>query len=189
MAGSQGLQKKFHELVMVNPHQVRSYDKQEIIETLKRRADSGGMVVFNQDIYLRDPIGSKFADIVFPAATWGEVDFVRANGERRLRLYQKFYDAPGDSKPDWWIIARLAKRMGYDGFDWKTSNDVCEESSRFSRGNRKAYHMIKVAAQREGVKRCTRSCASTAPTVFRARPFITTTPASCSAPSACTTPR
>ncbi len=150
MCGSQGLQKKFHELVVANPNQVRSYDKQEIINTLKARADSGGMVVFNQDIYLRDPIGSKFADIVLPAATWGEEDFVRANGERRLRLYQKFYDPPGDSKPDWWIIAELAKRMGFDGFDWKDSNEVCEESSRFSRGNRKAYHMIKVAAHREG---------------------------------------
>ena len=30
------------------------------------------------------------------------------------------------------------------------ANEVCEESSRFSRGNRKAYHMIKVAAHREG---------------------------------------
>ena len=40
--------------------------------------------------------------------------------------------------------------MGFDGYDWKDSNEVCEESSRFSRGNRKAYHMIKVAAHKEG---------------------------------------
>ncbi len=150
MSGSQGLQKRFHELVTVNPNQVRSYDKQSIIDTLKARADSGGMVVINQDIYLRDPIGAKFADIVFPAATWGEEDFMRANGERRLRLYQKFYDAPGEAKPDWWIIAQLAKKMGFDGFDWKNSNDVAEESARFSRASRKAYHMIKVAAHIEG---------------------------------------
>lgn len=150
MTGSQGLQRKFEELVTHNPNQVRSFDKEEIIKTLKARADSGGTVVINQDIYLRDPIGARFADIVFPAATWGEEDFIRANGERRLRLYKKFYDAPGDSKPDWWIIAQLAKRMGFDGFDWKNSNDVAEESSRYSRGNRKAYHMIKVAAHAEG---------------------------------------
>lgn len=150
MCGSQGLQKKFHELVLSNPHQVRSYDKQEIIDTLKARADSGGMVVINQDIYLRDPIGAKFADIVFPAATWGEEDFMRANGERRLRLYSKFYDAPGQAKPDWWIIARLAQRMGFDGFDWKNSNDVAEESSRFSRKGRKSYHMVKVYAHKHG---------------------------------------
>ena len=60
-----------------NPHQVCSWDKQKIIDTLKARTDSGGMVVVNQDIYLRDPIGSRYADVVFPAATWGEEDFVR----------------------------------------------------------------------------------------------------------------
>ncbi len=97
-----------------------------------------------------DPIGSRYADVVFPAATWGEQNFVRANGERCIRLYQKFYDAPGDAKPDWWIIANLAKRMGFSGFDWDNANEVCEESSRFSRGNRKACHMIKVAAHQEG---------------------------------------
>ncbi len=150
MAGSNGLQKKFHELVVANPNQVKSKDKAEIIKTLKARADSGGMVVINQDIYLRDPIGAKFADIIFPAATWGEDDFMRANGERRLRLYQKLADAPGEAHPDWWIISQLAKRMGFDGFDWKNSNDVAEEASRFSRGGRKAFHMIKVAAHKEG---------------------------------------
>jgi arsenite oxidase large subunit len=150
MCGSQQLAQSFRELVSANPHQVRSYDKKEIIETLKKRADSGGMVVINQDIYLVDPIGAQFADIVFPAATWGEEDFMRANGERRLRLYSKFYDAPGDSKPDWWIIAQLAKRMGFDGFDWKNSNEVAEESARFSRGSRKDFNMVKVAAHREG---------------------------------------
>ncbi len=150
MCGAQGLYKKFNELVVNNQHQVSSWDKDDIIETLKKRADSGGTVVISQDIYLRDPIGSRFSDVIFPAATWGEEDFVRANGERRIRLYQKFYDAPGSAKPDWWIIAQLAKKMGFSGFDWKNSNDVCEESSRFSRGNRKAYHMIKVAAHAEG---------------------------------------
>lgn len=44
----------------------------------------------------------------------------------------------------------MAKRMGFNGFDWKNSNEVCEESSRFSRGNRKAYHMLKIAAHKEG---------------------------------------
>ncbi len=150
MAGTVGLQQAFEQMVTNNPHQVRSHDKQEIIDTLKKRTDSGGMVVWDHDIYLRDPIGSRFADIVFPAATWGEEDFIRANGERRLRLYSKFYDAPGDAKPDWWIIAQMARRMGYDGYDWKSSSDVAEEMSRFSRKSRKAYHMIKVAAHREG---------------------------------------
>ncbi len=150
MCGSQHLSARFDELTRGNPHQIRSIDKEEIIATLKRRVDSGGMVVINQDIYLVDPIGNQYADIIFPAATWGEEDFTRANGERRVRLYQKFYDAPGDARPDWWIIAQLARKMGFDGYDWQNSNDVMEEAVRFTRGSRKDFNMVKVAAQREG---------------------------------------
>ena len=150
MCGSQSLAAKFNELTVENPHQISSFDKQEIIDTLKRRVDSGGMVVVNQDIYLVDPIGARYADIVFPAAGWGEDTFTRANGERRLRLYPKFYDAPGEAKPDWWIIAKLATAMGYKGFDWKNSNEVLEEGARFSRGSRKDFFNVKVVAQREG---------------------------------------
>ncbi len=78
MTGSNGLHAKFEELVTNNPNQVTSWEKDEIIKTLKARADSGGTVVIDQDIYLRDPIGARFADIVFPAATWGEEDLARA---------------------------------------------------------------------------------------------------------------
>lgn len=150
MCGSQSLQAKFDELTVRNPHQVQSFNKADIIDTLKKRADSGGTVVWNQDIYLVDPIGARYADIVFPASGWGEETFSRANGERRIRLYPKFYDAPGEAKPDWWIVAQLAKKMGFEGFDWKNSNEVLEEGSRYSRGSRKDFHMVKVAAHREG---------------------------------------
>ncbi len=150
MCGSQSLARRFDELVVANPHQIRSFDTTDAIDTLKARADSGGMVVFNQDIYLVDPIGNRYADIVFPAATWGEETFMRANGERRLRLYNRFYDPPGEARPDWWIIAQLARRLGFEGFDWNDSNEVAEQASRFSRGSRKDFHMIKVAAHREG---------------------------------------
>ncbi|MDH5752794.1 MAG: arsenate reductase (azurin) large subunit [Deltaproteobacteria bacterium] len=151
MCGSQGLEASFKKLVTSNKHQVKSKKKADIIKTLKQRADSGGMVVISQDIYPVAPIGTVFSDIVFPAATWGEENFMRANGERRVRLYQKFYDAPGEAKPDWWIAAQLGKRMGYDGFDWKNSNDVSEEMSRFSRGSRKDFHMVTVDAKSKGM--------------------------------------
>jgi arsenite oxidase large subunit len=152
MCGSSGLKSKFDELVTQNRYQIKSgMSKAEVIKTLKKRADSGGMVVFNQDLYLVDPVGSKYADIIFPASSWGEQDLMRANGERRLRLYSKFYDAPGEAKPDWWIISQLAKKMGFDGFDWENSNEVAEESSRFSRGSRKAFNMVKIDAHSKGL--------------------------------------
>ena len=40
--------------------------------------------------------------------------------------------------------------MGFEGFDWQNSNDVLEEGARFSRGSRKDFNMVKVAAHREG---------------------------------------
>ena len=152
MCGSAALEDAFKRYVKHNPHQVRSFDKQAIIDTLKRRVDSGGTVVANQEIYLRNPIGSQYADIVLPAATWGEEDFVRANSERRLRVYSKFYDPPGEAKPDWQIVAMFAKKMGFEGYDWRDSNDVFEESCRFSRGSRKDYQVIRTLAQRKGMR-------------------------------------
>lgn len=150
MCGSQSLQTRFDELVTRNQHQVRDFSKTKIIDTLKRRVDSGGTVVWHQDIYLVDPIGARYADIVFPAAGWGEETFTRANGERRIRLYPKFYDAPGNAKPDWWIVAQLSKKMGFEGFDWNDSNDVLEEGARWSRGSRKDFHAVKIVAHRQG---------------------------------------
>ena len=153
MAGAQGgIGDAFNRQTRKNPHQVHSFNKSDIISTLKKRVDSGGMVVANWDIYLRDPIGVKYADIVFPAATWGEVDFARANGERRCRLYSKFYDAPGDAKPDWEIAGLVATKMGFPGFDWKDSNQVFEETARFSRKSRVAYDSIVWMAKKNGMK-------------------------------------
>jgi arsenite oxidase large subunit len=152
MAGSAALEDSFKRLTKFNPHQVRSFDKQAIIESLKRRVDSDGMVVVNQEIYLRNPIGTQYADIVLPAATWGEEDFTRANSERRVRFYSRFYDPPGDAKPDWQIVAMLAKKMGFQGYDWKDSNEVFEESCRFTRGSRKDYNVIRTVARRKGMR-------------------------------------
>jgi arsenite oxidase large subunit len=151
MAGSQALSDTFQRQTRGNPHQVHSEDKQQIIETLKRRVDSGGMLVVNQDIYLTRPIGSQFADIVLPAATWGEANFTRCNGERRIRLYSKFYDPPGEAKPDWEIVSMLAQKMGFDGYDWRGPSEVFEESCAFSRGTRTDYHVLCTLAGLRGI--------------------------------------
>lgn len=153
MTASQGIMDTFNRLTRQNPNQVMSLAKEDVIATLKKRADSGGMVVVNQDIYLRDPIGAKYADVILPAATWGEEDFTRANGERRLRLYSKFYDPPGEAKPDWWIVARWAKKMGFEGYNWKDSNDVITEGARFSRGRQdNNYDALVWMANKKGVR-------------------------------------
>ncbi len=135
-AGSQHLRDRLRQLTLER-EQVTSLAKDEILATLKARVDNGGMVLVFQDIYLNDT--SDYADLVLPAATWGEEDFTRANNERRLRLYSKFMDPPGQAWPDWKIFAGVATKMGYEGFDWADSNAIFEESSPRMVGRRMDY--------------------------------------------------
>ena len=151
MAASDELKTTFERLTVQNPNQITGASRAEIAEALIRRADSGGMVVVDSDIYLREGIGTELADNVLPAATWGESDFARANGERRLRLYSGFYDPPGEAKPDWWAISRFAQQMGLAGFDWEEPNDVFEEATRFSRGGVLDYYVLVTEARKQGL--------------------------------------
>jgi arsenite oxidase large subunit len=78
---------------------------------------------------------TQHADVVFPAATWGEWDCVQASEDRRLHLQQGFMDPPGEAKPDWWIVAQLARRMGYKGFDWKDEWEIYDEVRAKTKGS------------------------------------------------------
>jgi arsenite oxidase large subunit len=155
MMASQELQDAAFRMTRGNPHQIGSLDRQAIFEALKKRVDSGGMIFVDSDIYPVEPLGTTIADIVLPAATWGEDDFTRCNSERRLRLYSKFYDAPGEAKPDWWAVQKFARKMGFDAdgsYAWKDSNDVFEEAARFGRGSVLNYHPLVVKAKEMKVR-------------------------------------
>jgi arsenite oxidase large subunit len=155
MMASNALEARMRELTRGSPHQITSLDRKAIFEVLKRRVDSGGMVMVDSDIYPIKPIGTDIAEIVLPAATWGEENYTRCNSERRLRLYSKFYDAPGQAKPDWWAVQKFAQKMGFDAdgsYAWKDSNDVFEEAARFSRGGVLNYHPLVQKAQAGKVK-------------------------------------
>jgi len=116
---------------------VTSTDKETALRQLRERMADGGMVIVQQEIYENNSM--RYADIVLPAATWGEEDFARNNAERRLRLYEKFMDAPGDARPDWKIFAEVGQKMGFEGFDWPDSNAIFEEASVKSSGGRRDF--------------------------------------------------
>ena len=104
---------------------VESADVSVALQTLIQRMDNGGMVLIAQDIYPN--LTTQMADLVLPAAAWGEMNGTRINGERRARLYEKFMDPPGEAKADWWIIAQIARRMGFGGFGWTSDEAVFTE--------------------------------------------------------------
>ncbi len=69
-----------------------------------------------QDIF---PSETAFlAHVLLPAASSLEKDGTFTNSERRVQLLRPVVPAPGDARPDWWIIGEIAARydraMGQD---------------------------------------------------------------------------
>ncbi|MBI5100475.1 MAG: NADH-quinone oxidoreductase subunit NuoG [Nitrospirae bacterium] len=63
-----------------------------------------------QDIALTDT--AKLADVVLPAAAWGEKDGTFINAEGVAQDLKKIVDAPGQALPDWKILRNLSLAMG-----------------------------------------------------------------------------
>jgi assimilatory nitrate reductase catalytic subunit len=53
------------------------------------------------------------AHVLLPATAWGEKSGTVTNSERRISRQRAFLPAPEETKPDWWIIAEVARRMGF----------------------------------------------------------------------------
>lgn len=87
-------------------------------------------LVITQDAFL-DTETNRYADILLPGALWAEAEGVMINSERNLTLMRKAVDAPGETLPDWQIIARVACEMGFaDAFTYASAADVFEEIKR-----------------------------------------------------------
>ena len=78
-----------------------------------------------QDIFLSET--ALLADVVLPAATFAEKDGTFTNTERLVQLVRKAIEPIGDSRPDWWIICQVAKRLEAKGFDFEHPSQIMEE--------------------------------------------------------------
>ena len=73
------------------------------------------------------------ADIVLPAAAWGEKDGTVTNSERLISRQRVFRPAPGEARPDWWQFAEVGRRMGWDmAFAWPSAAAVFREHAALS---------------------------------------------------------
>lgn len=97
-------------------------NRQQVIDGL-RKAE----LVITQDAYL-DTETNHYADILLPGALWAEAEGVMINSERNLTLAQQAVQPPGETLPDWQIIARVACAMGYEeAFSYDSAAEVFEE--------------------------------------------------------------
>jgi formate dehydrogenase alpha subunit len=83
-----------------------------------------------QDIFLTET--ARMADVVLPAASFAEKDGTFTNTERRVQRVRKALEPVGNSRPDWWIVCEIAKRMGAKGFDFESPSQIMEEIASFT---------------------------------------------------------
>ena len=106
-------------------------DINHIIEKLSERMEQSGLVLVHQDIYPN--LTTMEADIVLPAAGWGEENFSRWNGERRLRIYERFQDSPStDCLPDWKIFKKIALSINNNfskDFNWNDAHEIFRDAA------------------------------------------------------------
>jgi ferredoxin-nitrate reductase len=77
---------------------------------------------------------SQLADVLLPAAQWGEKDWTSTNSERMVSFSPKLWDPPGEALPDWEILQRFAVRMNLPGFDYARGSDVWDEFIALTKG-------------------------------------------------------
>jgi formate dehydrogenase alpha subunit len=78
-----------------------------------------------QDIFMTET--AKYAHVVLPAASFAEKDGTNTNTERRVQRVRPVIEPVGDSKPDWWIVCEIAKRMAARGFDFTRPEEIMAE--------------------------------------------------------------
>ncbi len=76
-----------------------------------REALAHAEFVVLQEAYLGTET-AEYADLLLPAAAWGEKDGTVTNSERRISRVRAAVPPPGDARPDWEIARDFALRLG-----------------------------------------------------------------------------
>jgi arsenite oxidase large subunit len=110
--------------------------REALVDAIVEAIEAGGLFSVNVDI-IQSQIGQA-AHVILPAVESGEMNLTSMNGERRLRLTERYMDPPGSARPDCMIAAGLAQHlervlgeMGktayaaqFEGYDWQSEEDA-----------------------------------------------------------------
>jgi arsenite oxidase large subunit len=110
--------------------------RDELVKAIVAAVNAGGIFSVNVDI-IHSQIGQA-AHVILPAVESGEMNLTSMNGERRMRLTERYMDPPGSAMPDCLIAASLAQHLErvlreqgrnayadqFRGFEWKSEEDA-----------------------------------------------------------------
>jgi arsenite oxidase large subunit len=120
----------------------RGATAEQMVDIIYEATTKGGLFVASINLYPTKL--AEAAHLMLPATHPGEMNLTSMNGERRLRLSQKFMDAPGTALPDCLIAARVANTLKamyerennatmaqrFGGFDWNSEEDAFNDGFR-----------------------------------------------------------
>jgi assimilatory nitrate reductase catalytic subunit len=117
-----------------------SYPNQELLKDAISRLEF--LVV--QDGFHPTPT-TEIADLVLPAAIWGEKEGTFTNSERRVSKVNKAVEPPGEAKTDFEIFLEVAERLGcretlFKG--WRSPKEAYDEWRLISKGRLCDYSEI-----------------------------------------------
>ncbi|WP_242125998.1 molybdopterin-dependent oxidoreductase [Sphingobium sp. Sx8-8] len=71
--------------------------------------------------------------IALPSPVWIEKDGTLTGADRLISRQRRLFPLPGEAKPDWWIMTRLARAMGWrDAFHYERPADIYREYVRLT---------------------------------------------------------
>jgi assimilatory nitrate reductase catalytic subunit len=90
------------------------------------------LFVISENVLSNDTVGAG-AHVLLPALAWGEKSGTVTNSERRISRQRAFLPAPGEARPDWWIVSEVARRLGFGAaFDYKSAAAIFREHAALS---------------------------------------------------------
>jgi predicted molibdopterin-dependent oxidoreductase YjgC len=113
---------KIKALYIIGSDPVSNIPNKKVKEALKKAE-----LVVVQDIFLNET--AKFADVIFPAASFAEKNGTFTNTDGHVQKINKALETIGSSKPDWQILCELAKKTGCKGFDFNSPEEIMSEIS------------------------------------------------------------
>ncbi len=126
------LARKIRALWIIATNPMVSFPNEEVL----RQALEGLDFLVVQDGFHPTPT-SELADLVLPAAIWGEKEGTYTNSERRVSKVNAAVAPPGEARPDFDIFLLLARELGCDRDlfpGWTRPQDAFEEWKRVSAG-------------------------------------------------------
>jgi assimilatory nitrate reductase catalytic subunit len=71
--------------------------------------------------------------VLLPSAAWVEKDGTLTGMDRLVSRQRRLFSLPGEAKPDWWMLTKVAQAMGWhDAFHYERPADIYREHARLT---------------------------------------------------------